>query len=173
MRDGEWSAWQDAASFDPGALYLEGGDIDAEVMDEAGNVGVTSMPLIRGLPDPARAGGCACEVTSADPRSHLGGLAAFVIALALVLRRRRASLAILPVIALALAVSGCECAAGGAPCARQSPPSHPGVFLLMFFTIVDLVDEYPSLTPPPRASRPPPACSSRSRVALFRLQCCK
>ncbi|AKF09396.1 MYXO-CTERM sorting domain-containing protein [Sandaracinus amylolyticus] len=88
VRGGEWTDWSNDARYEPDALVLDGRDVDVEVVDEAGNVGVATLPLIRGIPNPT-GGGCACR-TAADRSS--AGTSAMLVALGIVLvigRRRR------------------------------------------------------------------------------------
>jgi hypothetical protein len=53
---GEWSAWGPIADIDADPELVE-----VEVRDEAGNVGRSEAPLIRGIPNPAGAGACDCR----------------------------------------------------------------------------------------------------------------
>jgi hypothetical protein len=52
----EWSAWGPIADVDADPELVE-----VEVRDEAGNVGRSQAPLIRGIPNPAGAGACDCR----------------------------------------------------------------------------------------------------------------
>ena len=78
---GAWSEWSSELAIAPSG---EGGALEVEVIDESGNVGSASAPLIRGIPSP-NGGGCGCRTSSA-PSTIPTWLAA--LAVALVLRRR-------------------------------------------------------------------------------------
>jgi hypothetical protein len=81
LAGGEWSAWT-AGELHVDSALAEGleGELEVEMRDEAGNVSVSAQPLIRGITNPALAGGCGCRTTSprgadtavALPRGSLG-----------------------------------------------------------------------------------------------------
>jgi MYXO-CTERM domain-containing protein len=122
VEGGEFSAWGPVfdLDFDPSIL-------EVEVRDEAGNVGRTTPPLIRGLPNPGAASGCGCRVAS-NSSSSLGWLTALGVLGMVLLRRSRkvrssrpfdvaprvASIA-LAAFAAASVASGCDCGGGGMP----------------------------------------------------------
>ena len=110
--DGAWSAWGalgEQPDVEPGA------PVEAEVRDEAGNLGRASAGLVRGLPREAE-GACACRAVGGSGSSGgLGWLLLLVGAVALRLRRRglvgglgRLGAALLLLGPLLLTV-GCEC----------------------------------------------------------------
>ncbi len=90
MADGSWSDWQPLPDGeDLGVTVLGEGPVDVEVRDEAGNVGSAQLAIVRGVPDPARTGGCGSCTLSSSPRD---GAAAWLLGIALLgwlgIRRR-------------------------------------------------------------------------------------
>ncbi len=117
--DGAWTEWSHDWSLE--LPYDDSSEVSVEVRDEAGNVGRSTAPLIRGLPDASSADGCGCSAPGAGGGLPLGLLALLGVAGAVIARRRgrrrhqrtfrgRASRA-LPLLALTLALvaTGCEC----------------------------------------------------------------
>ncbi len=92
VADGEtqWSDW--GAILD---LDVDPELVQVEVRDEAGNVGRSQAPLIRGIPNPAGAGACDCRaaVGASSPTSGapLGMFASLLVLGAFVARRARGS----------------------------------------------------------------------------------
>lgn len=136
VRDGAWSEWQSDPRYVPETLDLTGGQIEVEVQDEAGNVGSSSMALIRGIPNPA-GGGCDCGVAAGntDRNGPLALVSSLLVLGAMLLRRRRVSahtarsiaIAIVALGSLAL-VAGCECGGAtvtdcGGECIAATPPA--------------------------------------------------
>lgn len=140
IRDGEWSEWQSSPRFEPDSVVLDGGDLGIEVIDEAGNVGTATFPLIRGIPNPAGGGSCNCGVIGGTDRNGPLALIGSVFLLgAMVVRRRRLlpspararrlltlGLLVLPIF---LGAQGCECGDGNGPgvpcndeCIAAAPP---------------------------------------------------
>lgn len=122
---GEFGAWTEVfdLNFDPSIL-------EVEVRDEAGNVGRSTPPIIRGLPDPNRAAGCGCRVASnASGSASLGWLTALGVLGVVLARRSRkarsarpfdsaprvASIAVAAFAVAASLTSGCECDPGTMP----------------------------------------------------------
>lgn len=102
---------------------VDGTQVHAEVEDEAGNVGFTQSAIIRGRPNPG-GGGCACHAPGSPDRGPSGALLfGLLLGAGLLLRRRRSqrrasrrgSRAPWPLflLALTLAVGGCDCGGGG------------------------------------------------------------
>ena len=88
---GEWSAWstQDEIALGADALAQARLTVEVEARDEAGNVGSAQQALIRGLPNPAATGGCACRATGTD-RGHEGlGFVGSLLVFGLFVSRRR------------------------------------------------------------------------------------
>lgn len=119
----EWSDWHLMGA--PTAT-LDLVEAEVEVRDEAGNIGRSTNAIIRGIPNPA-GGDCACTVpggTDTDP-SSLGWLA--LVGLAMGVRRRRGRrngkgtrsgarrFPLLTLLALSLALGGCDCGGGTMP----------------------------------------------------------
>ena len=92
---GEWTEWstRDEVPLDAAMLARARVLVQVEARDEAGNVGRAQQALIRGLPDPSRAGGgCGCRAVGSD-ESH-GGLGLLGLAvLGLLVSRRRSRIA--------------------------------------------------------------------------------
>ncbi|MBX7195330.1 MAG: hypothetical protein K1X94_24960 [Sandaracinaceae bacterium] len=116
---GEWSTWGPVTDLDADPELVE-----VEVRDEAGNVGRSEAPLIRGIPNPSAAGGCGCRVQGQSSHAPLGLFASlFVLGAVLVRRTRRASRGarrarrpfdvtrvLLGLVALAaMSITGCDC----------------------------------------------------------------
>lgn len=116
----DWSDWHLMGAATATLSLFEA---EVEVRDEAGNIGSSTNAIIRGIPNPA-GGDCACTVpggTDADP-STLGWLA--LIGLAFGIRRRRRGrgtrsgarrFPFLTLLALSLALGGCDCGGGTMP----------------------------------------------------------
>ncbi len=88
---GAWSDWstRDQVALDAAALAQDRLLVQVEARDEAGNIGSAQQALIRGISNPASAGGCGCRATGAD-RGHEGlGIAVSLLALGLFVSRRR------------------------------------------------------------------------------------
>lgn len=126
--EGEWSEWQTSPRVELGSVLLDGGELGVEVMDEAGNVGSATLPIIRGIPNPA-GGGCACRaVGGTDAHGPLALVGSLLLLGAMVVRRRRtiaarvsaralrrAAVAGLVAVPVVVGSQGCEC----------SSPMHP------------------------------------------------
>ncbi|MDQ3033613.1 MAG: MYXO-CTERM sorting domain-containing protein [Myxococcota bacterium] len=139
MGDGEWTEWQSSPRLELDSILLDGGELGVEVLDEAGNVGTATLPLIRGIPNPA-GGGCDCAVASGntDRNGPLALLASLAVLGAMILRRRRhvarsrsvrravtIALLALPIL---LGSVGCECSTPMGPacddaCLAAVPPA--------------------------------------------------
>jgi hypothetical protein len=91
LAGGEWSAWT-AGELHVDSALAEGleGELEVEMRDEAGNVSVSAQPLIRGITNPALAGGCGCRTTSPRGADTAVALLAGLLGLAF-LRRPLAS----------------------------------------------------------------------------------
>lgn len=89
----EWSEWstQDEVALGAAALAQEQLMVEVEVRDEAGNIGSAREALIRGIPNPAAAGGCGCRATGGDRGHDALGLALSLLALGLFISRRRSA----------------------------------------------------------------------------------
>ncbi|GAB4211119.1 MAG: hypothetical protein OHK0013_32530 [Sandaracinaceae bacterium] len=122
LGEGEWSAWGPVTD-----LEVDPDHVEVEVRDEAGNVGRSSAPLIRGIPNPAGGGGCDCR--AGNGRHEALGLFASLAVLGLLVGRRGRKqgrkdgsarpfdgagllLALVAFVASG-AMAGCDC--GGAP----------------------------------------------------------
>lgn len=78
----EWSDW--AVLQDEHVIGSDG--VDVEVRDPSGNVGSATNALIRGRPNPAADGGCACSIPGQRDDRPIGGIALLGL-LAFFLRR--------------------------------------------------------------------------------------
>lgn len=65
--------------------------INVEARDEAGNIGRAQEALIRGLPNPAAAGGCGCRATGGDQGHEALGFTLSFLLLGLFVSRRRSA----------------------------------------------------------------------------------
>ncbi|MEZ4247973.1 MAG: MYXO-CTERM sorting domain-containing protein [Polyangiales bacterium] len=115
--DSEWSAWE---RLEEQTLLPVLGDVEVEVRDEAENVASASTALIRGVGNPNSEGGCGSCAVDSPTGGAKGTFVAFLAALGLMVRRRKAPrrgrsfrpsarsflLFALPMI---LAVAGCDC----------------------------------------------------------------
>lgn len=128
------------------------GNVTVEVRDQAGNVSRASLPIIRGIPNPAGGGGCGCRVTSpASSNGPLASIAALLVLGLFVARRARSrssvarrvgrgvahragtfrsarrAVAALFFTALTFGAVGCDCAGGptGEPCDDSCTPAAP------------------------------------------------
>jgi hypothetical protein len=139
VQGGEWSAWDTSPTFDLGTWVLDGGLVEVEVVDEAGNVGSASMPLIRGVPDPNRSGGCDCRIAAKRSGTEtLTALCTLLLLGTLLVRRRRPErrglrgAAALGAAAAALVLlDGCNCGGPQAlpcndECVAAMPPATAG-----------------------------------------------
>jgi hypothetical protein len=84
---GEWSAWGPIADVDTDPELVE-----VEVRDEAGNVGRSQAPLIRGIPNPAGAGACDCRAApgaSSSGHAPIGLFTSLLLLGAVFVRRAR------------------------------------------------------------------------------------
>jgi hypothetical protein len=114
VNGGAWGEWTTHSTFTPEG----GGQVDAEAMDEAGNVAGAHAELIRGVANPGAASGCACDAPGAGHTStpFLFG-AVFLLFIVLIVRRERLAKKIWPVIRmltiiafpLVLGIAGCSC----------------------------------------------------------------
>lgn len=85
--DGTWSSWGPLTDLDVDATLVQ-----VEVRDEAGNVGRSSAPLIRGIANPAGGAACDCRVTSTQGSESgvpLGLLSTLFVLGSLFVRRAR------------------------------------------------------------------------------------
>ncbi len=124
--DGGWSSWGPVTDLDADPSLVQ-----VEVRDEAGNVGRSSAPLIRGIPNPAGGGSCDCRAAVGSGSSSgapLGLLSTLFVLGGFFLRRSRratkearrerrpfdgAALVLALVVASSLVVTGCDCGGGG------------------------------------------------------------
>ncbi|MBN8613337.1 MAG: hypothetical protein J0L92_22275 [Deltaproteobacteria bacterium] len=86
LDDGEWSSWGPIVDLD-----VDPDHVAVEVRDEAGNVGRSQAPLIRGIPNPAGAGACDCRAAAGSQQTGSGaplGLLTSLLVLGAVLTRR-------------------------------------------------------------------------------------
>lgn len=140
LADGEWSSWAAIADLDVDPELVQ-----VEVRDEAGNVGRSSAPLIRGIPNPAGAGACDCRASAGASESGapLGILSSLLVLATVLARRSRkrserarvrrpfdvARASVLGVIVGgALLAGGCDCDGGTeAPDGGGTPTDAPAV----------------------------------------------
>lgn len=122
---GEWSDWAQLQD-----EHVIGSDeVDVEVRDPSGNVGSASNALIRGRPNPAADGGCACSIPGQRDDRPLGGLALLGL-LGFFLRRRQPArkeagskkartflsrATISTALFFVLAIAGCDCGSNPGP----------------------------------------------------------
>ncbi len=118
--DGAWTEW--SSDFDL-ALPYDGSEVSVEVRDEAGNVGRSVAPLIRGLPDGASADGCGCSAPGGGKGLPITLLALLgVLGVGLARRRARGGRAsvrpffLVGALALAAFATGCDCTGQAQPC---------------------------------------------------------
>jgi hypothetical protein len=132
----EWSAWGPVTD-----LEVDPDHVEVEVRDEAGNVGRSSAPLIRGIPNPA--GGGACDCRAGNGRHDALGLFASLAVLGLLFARRGRKgrgaaqkgatrpfdgaglLLALVAFAASGVVTGCDCGGGPGPGDGGSPDAPP------------------------------------------------
>ncbi|MEM9068982.1 MAG: MYXO-CTERM sorting domain-containing protein [Myxococcota bacterium] len=122
--EGIWSDW--AVLQEDHLIGTDTENLEVEIQDEAGNVGSASSALIRGRPNPAGGGGCACSVPGQDDNRPAGGLLLLAL-FGLVLRPRKtraekpaskgglARRFLYFVLPTVLAIAGCDCGGNGGP----------------------------------------------------------
>jgi MYXO-CTERM domain-containing protein len=123
----EWSEWQSSPRIETDELRLDGGELGIEVVDEAGNVGRATFPLIRGVPNPDANGGCACSAGPGAGAARPSWIAIlFGLALVFSVVRRHRHGALVAIALMALGASGCECGSSvSAPCNNSCFPAVP------------------------------------------------
>ncbi len=90
MADGAWTDWQPLPDGeDLGVTVLGQDPVEVEVRDEAGNVGSAQLAIVRGVPNPARTGGCgSCTLAASPAEGASGWLLGLVLLGWLGIRRR-------------------------------------------------------------------------------------